>query len=641
MKSRKWRTSTWPEIALVLAAFLSWTAQAPRGALAAGYMDAKALGKRLEDTAESHRNLMRVKRVARSLGERPVWLVELGRGSADGRRTRPAMLVVAGIEGNDLAGCAAAVTWIERLVEQYEEDDAVREILDTTTIYVFPRLNPDAAESFFAKPTVETSVSNKPADDDHDGMIDEDGPEDLNGDGWITWMRIEDPEGEYILDPDEPRLLTKADETKGEVGAWRYLVEGRDNDGDELWNEDGHGGVNFNRNFPYQYEWFAPASGLHQVSETATRALADFVVEHPNIGIIFTFGAADNLIGTPKGETGPSGGRGAPGGAGSAPAEPRGRRRAPRKAATAINADDLPYYRQMGEIYRKTLGLKNGLEARSQAGSFSDWMYFHRGRFSLAAQAWTPAMQLELEKAKRKEKEKEEEEKEEKVESEDAEEKKEQSATSDPERKNEGEQERGKADGPRKDGEEKRNKEDRAFLKWLDDNAPDMFVPWQAFDHPDFVDRRVEIGGFAPFAKTAPPEPILENLVTKHADFLTTLALRFPRIGIRKMESKHVGESVYEVEIQIENTGYVPTTLTHGGITREVHPTRITLDLDDKAFLSGTRMTRLSAIKGSGGMEEVRYILHVPDCEQIKVSVVSMLGGTVEATLQLDREEGR
>ena len=146
MKSPKWRTSTRPEIALVLAACLSWTAQAPRGVSAAAYMDAKALGKRLKDTAEPHRKLMRVKRVGRSLGERPVWLVELGRGSGDERRTRPAMLVVAGIEGNDLAGCAAAVTWIEHLVEQYQQDDAVREILDTTTIYVFPRLNPDAAE---------------------------------------------------------------------------------------------------------------------------------------------------------------------------------------------------------------------------------------------------------------------------------------------------------------------------------------------------------------------------------------------------------------------------------------------------------------------------------------------------------------
>src|SRR5262249_31047429 len=132
------------------------------------------------------------------------------------------------------------------------------------------------------------------------GLIDEDPPDDLNGDKLVTWMRVEDPEGEYILDPKEPRLLIKADPAKGEVGKLRYLSEGIDNDHDEKWNEDGIGGVNFNRNFPYNYSYFAVWAGVNPVSETETRVLADFVVDHPNIGIIFTFGAAENLAGTPE-----------------------------------------------------------------------------------------------------------------------------------------------------------------------------------------------------------------------------------------------------------------------------------------------------------------------------------------------------
>jgi len=573
-------------------------------------MDAETLATRLDQIACSHGDFARVESVARSLGDRNVRLVELGAGSADERRMRPAMLVVAGIEGNDLAGCAAVITWIERLVDQHEENEEVRKLLHTTTIYVFPRLNPDAAERFFTKPVAESSVSNKPVDDDHDGIADEDGPEDLNGDGRITWMRIQDTEGEYIRDPAEPRLLVKADETRGEVGTWRFLVEGLDSDGDEEWNEDGPGGVNFDRNFPYEYKWFAPWSGVHQVSEVETRALADFVVDHPNIGIVFTFGAADNLIETPKG----------------APKPPR------RKPATAINETDLPYYRQVGEIYRETLGLKGELQAISQPGSFSDWMYFHRGRFSLAAQAWSPAIQLELEKAESEKKKAEEEEN--NPERAGAEENKPASPGRAPDDKD---KKRGGNAAFEKEESDKRGEEDRAFLKWVDEHAPDMFVPWQEFDHPDFPGRRVEIGGFAPFTKTAPPESILDDLITRHADFLTILALRLPRVAIRKMESKHLGKAVYEVEIQVENTGYLPTALTHGEITREVYPTRVTLDLDDKAFLSGAKMTRLSAINGSGGMKKVRYILHVPERRRIKVSVVSMLGGTVEATLEIDK----
>jgi len=590
MRLRRGRTIVGYRVAFLVAACFICGVQAPRKVSAAGYMDGEALGDRLSELARLHPDRVRGESVARSLGGRDVWLVELGAGTPEERRIRPAMLVVAGIEGNDLAGSAAAVTWIERLLDQHQENCEVRDLLDTTTIYLFPRLNPDAAERFFKRPVAETSVSSKPVDDDHDGMKDEDGPEDLNGDGRITWMRVEDREGEYVLDPEEPRLLMKADQTKGEVGTWRLLTEGVDNDSDEKWNEDGPGGVNFNRNFPFQYKWFAPWAGVHQVSEIETRALADFVVAHPNIGIVFTFGAADNLIGTPKSES-----------------KAVGRN----KPATVINEKDLPYYREIGKVYRETLALKKELEAVSEPGSFSDWMYFHRGRFSLAARAWCPAMQMELEKAEKKE-EKEQE----------AEEKTADEGGSD-----------------RKGDRDKRNEEDRAFLKWVDEHAPHLFAPWKKFDHPDFPGQRAEIGGFAPFARTAPPEAILDDITSKRASFLTTLALKLPRVGIRKIESKHLGESVYEVEIQVENTGYLPAALTHGEITREVYPTRVTLDLDDKAFLSGTKMTRLSAIKGSGGMKEIRYVLRVPERKRIRVSVVSMLGGTVEEVLELGGEE--
>jgi len=196
--------------------------------LATDYYRSRALGKHLMFLAEQNPELVRVQSIARSIGRRNVWLVEVGRGVKQDRKTRPAMLVVAGIEGDDLIGCSVAVSWVEHLVEQYGSDAGVTRLLKTTTVYIIPRLNPDAAEYFFARPKLEMSLNNKPADDDHDGLIDEDGPEDIDGDGLITWMRVEDTEGEYILDPKDDRLLMKADHLKGEVGAWRYLTEGTD-----------------------------------------------------------------------------------------------------------------------------------------------------------------------------------------------------------------------------------------------------------------------------------------------------------------------------------------------------------------------------------------------------------------------------
>lgn len=83
--------------------------------------------------------------------------------------------------------------------------------------------------------------------------MDEDGPEDLNGDGYITLMRVKDPEGNYIIDPKEPRLMRLADPKKGEKGMYKIYSEGLDNDDDGQINEDPLGGVEINRNFPHDF----------------------------------------------------------------------------------------------------------------------------------------------------------------------------------------------------------------------------------------------------------------------------------------------------------------------------------------------------------------------------------------------------
>jgi hypothetical protein len=568
------------------------------------YPSNRDLAEQLQKLAATHPNVVHLKNVAATRASNNVWFVELGAGAPPERQRRPALLLVAGIEGNDLAGTACALAWVERLAQGYENNDTLRRLLDSTSIYVFPRLNPDAAASFFSKPKWETAVSSLPVDDDHDGLIDEDSPEDLNGDGLITSMRIEDPEGEFILDPVDPRLLLKADRTKGEKGAWRYLSEGRDNDGDGAWNEDGAGGVNFNRNFPFNYKFFAPWAGLHQVSEAETRALADFVVDHPNIGIVFTFGAADNLVQTPKNDG--------------------GNKRPP----TSLQEEDIPYYRELGKNFRDTLGLKKELQTISEPGTFSDWMYFHRGRISLAARAWSPALQLELAKSESK-----------KTDDKAKENKEAKDEKTEPKKEGPAEPEKGsgaaKVQESKKASDDKRNEEDREFLKWLEAHSPESVVPWKAFDHPDFPGKKTEIGGLAPFAKTNPPESLLEELAQKQAKFLTELAGKFPRVGVRKAVAKHLGESVYEVTIQVENTGYLPTSLAQGNTTREVFPTRVVLDLDQKALLSGSKISMLGTIEGSGGMKELRYIVHAKDRNRVGVEVISMLGGSVKTAIDL------
>lgn len=565
------------------------------------YLSNRALAGRLATLASEHPALVRVIRLAETAQGNDVWMVELAAGAQAEQPGRPALLVVAGIEGNDLAGTASVVAWLDHLCQNQSTNLSLRELLGRVTVYAVPRLNADAAERFFARPKAELTANSRPVDDDHDGLTDEDGPEDLNDDGLITQMRVNDPEGEYVPDPAEPRLLVRADRAKGEVGAWRLLVEGRDNDGDHAWNEDGPGGVNLNRNFPYNYRFFAPDAGRHQISEPETRALADFVVNHPNIGAVFTFGAADNLVQTPKAE-------------------------APKRPPTALHDQDLPYYRELGKAWRQALGLNKELPAHAQdaPGTFSDWMYFHRGRLSLAARVWSPVLAVALAQAP--------------------------TNAPGPQKPTEPEavpspapprpsppKERPSAteSSPESDKTDRRGEEERAFLKWAEGHAPELFVPWQPIEHPDFPGRRVEVGGWVPFAKTNPPEKLLPELAGRHAQFLTDLLGRLPRLEVVAKQLKDLGDGMFDLTVTVRNAGYLPTALAQGEFSRQVHPTRVTLLLEEKAILAGTRRVMLGPIPGSGGSKEVRWVFLAPGLGRVEVEAVSALGGTARTHIDL------
>ena len=86
-----------------------------------------------------------------------------------------------------------------------------------------------------------------PRDDDGDGLFDEDGFDDLDGDGNIVMMRKKNPLGRWKDHPKDPRLMIQAD--PDETGDYEFIgYEGYDNDGDGRVNEDRPGFYDPNRN---------------------------------------------------------------------------------------------------------------------------------------------------------------------------------------------------------------------------------------------------------------------------------------------------------------------------------------------------------------------------------------------------------
>ncbi|MCK7499574.1 MAG: hypothetical protein MZW92_61125 [Comamonadaceae bacterium] len=171
--------------------------------------------KSVQALAGANKALVRVESIGKSRGGRDLWAIEIAGPGAVPPGKRPALLVAAGFEGDDLTGTELALAVAEHLARNAAGDPAVKARLEASTVYVLPRINPDGAEGFFAPLKTGQRTNANPFDDDNDGRVDEDGPEDLNGDGFITVMRVPAAGGEYMADPDEPRLMKQADPEEG------------------------------------------------------------------------------------------------------------------------------------------------------------------------------------------------------------------------------------------------------------------------------------------------------------------------------------------------------------------------------------------------------------------------------------------
>ncbi len=197
---------------------------------------------------------------------------------------KPGFYVDGNIHSGELTGSAVTLYLMGYLLDRYGEDPEVTLLLDTRAFYLRPKFNPDGADLALLK-DVSLRSTVHPVDNDDDGRADEDPAEDLNGDGFITQMRIPDPEGTMMINRDDPRIMVRRGRDFAEGSLYRVVSEGIDNDKDGRLNEDDIGGLDMNRNFPrnWEPEYIQPGAGPFPLSEPETYATVKFIDEHPNI----------------------------------------------------------------------------------------------------------------------------------------------------------------------------------------------------------------------------------------------------------------------------------------------------------------------------------------------------------------------
>lgn len=229
--------------------------------------------------------LASIQSIGRSHQGRDIWCLTLTNPQTGVADSKPAFYIDGHIHAEEVATSHTALYTLWYLLEYYGQEPLVTWLLDNTTFYILPRLNPDGAE--ISLTTGHHWCGNGrylPGEEQIHGLC----QEDINGDGLIVQMRILDPAGEWKVSSADPRIMVQR--APGEIGVGPYyrlyregVIRG-DWDGEHFDIHPPRDG-NLNRNFPagWRPEFRQYGAGELPLSEPESKAVADFLLQHPNI----------------------------------------------------------------------------------------------------------------------------------------------------------------------------------------------------------------------------------------------------------------------------------------------------------------------------------------------------------------------
>jgi hypothetical protein len=463
----------------------------------AAYRERGAARALLDDWARARPGLAaRVFELGRSAGGLELSALEFGAAGELPLEQRPVVLLLGGLDGLSLSGCEAVLATCAGLLA------APGELPPQLCFVAVPHASPDALEANLRARSsggvARRGGNATPVDEDRDGRIDEDGPDDLDGDGRVLDMLVEDPAGPWTRRRDD-RFLALA--RPGDGPRLRLEREGRDDDRDGRYNEDGAGGVCIDRNFPVG--WRGPAlsidGGALPLSEPESRALVAFARAR-KLALVIAFQGSHGLLAAPGA--------------------------APHEEIELVRAADVPAYEAAEALFaratrRRSTGLVSLADARRAAplaragegGAAIDWFYASRGALALELACWGPEVDRDGQAAP---------------------------ATFAPAR----------AEAPGLAAE-------RAFARWIDDRQGGLgFVDWYAVDLGQGTPAR--LGGWQTGTIDDPPLSLLPRALEGLPRFVRELAQGLPQLSIEVREGRREGGLVH-LAVRVRNAGLLPS----------------------------------------------------------------------------------
>ena len=335
------------------------------------YNDHGGITDLLKKIAKAYPNLARLESIGKSFEGRDLWCIAISDYSKGDATKKPGMYIDGNIHSNETQGSEFAMYTAWYLTESFSDNGFIRELLADKIFYIVPTINPDARDNFFKKPNNPNSPRSGalPVDNDMDGLMDEDGYDDLDSDGNIVQMRRKNLNGRFKADPANPNRMIAAG--PDEKGGYELLgLEGIDNDGDGQVNEDG-AQFEYDPNRDWGWNWqpnnIQNGAYKYPFSLPENRAVMEFVMKHPNIAAGQSFHNAGGMI------------LRGPGAA---------------EDVNTYNAADVQVYDVLGKKGEEIIpGYKYLVvykDLYSVFGGELDWFYGGRGIYTFSNELWTP-----------------------------------------------------------------------------------------------------------------------------------------------------------------------------------------------------------------------------------------------------------
>ena len=267
------------------------------------WLDHTEVGDRMKLMEKTWPRLLKLSSLGKSYGGRELWMMTINNPATGAEMNKTAMFIEANVHGNEIQGTEVSLYTIWYLMENYDRIPNIKRLVDERVFYILPTVNPDGRDYFLHGAGDGARTGHVPVDSDGDGKFDEDGPDDLNGNGVIETIRKYVPgQGTHRLSLQDKRIMEAV--PQGEKGDWIILGrEGKDNDGDGLVDEDPPGGYDGNRNYAsdWQPNYVQGGAMDYPFQLPESRATNDFWMSHPNIGGMQTFHNSGGMILRPPG----------------------------------------------------------------------------------------------------------------------------------------------------------------------------------------------------------------------------------------------------------------------------------------------------------------------------------------------------